>query len=827
MKMVTFPKLRKLALAALCASGLSANAQLSGSIDQYINTGYENIAVEFKMSDVASALGSDTATVRTTLDSFMVKGASDACTFYLVQPDGTRSTNYTQGSNGGFWVGLDGTAMSWGPGCVWFNYLSYATGTDVDQFNIVFGQYPRGISNDTIIKPQFVLSVGGKEATFDITYNVKAVPAVQEPTTVLRSAINVVGTASAKATRYTNQGYDATTLGIPAADVIEKLGVDKSIFGAQLSSMLYAEWLDTSDNTIKDSLTNTSTANTPGWWLQRSVYPQGHELQGEASPDVASASYGASCHIYLQGFAYDEASDTITCDLGQYPGTPVAGDSVSANIYIINGDKVYKLNYIVTFAEAETIGLADMENVGNTDIDITIYDEEQNYSAHNASIDVEAIASALGCATSALNMTVLKDENSLYVGTGTANNGGFWVTEEGYACTWGSSAASFFEPTTSGDYSSMNFGLYEGLQKNIGTIYKGKIYFTYESKYYTVSYNLTVAHKELAVKQPDWKVVNKYAAPVQVITYAEGIYVTEQNKYTLAAEQISSDLGTSTFEMYGELADSLVTDSTLYGKHSSYACTPSPGIWFNKDGKASGWNGTQNVGVCWSESDGTFTIYQMPGTTATGTTWSGNIYFVDEETGKMVQVAMTVSFVDELKSSENVGTESLVIEVKQGGETNTAIDLTKPATALGVTVDELLGGYYAKGMNASGIYGAGVKINEAYLYFDTQGNNVEQGVMSLYIIPGGVTGYQVNMWGDEDFEVAEDFKATGKFAFEVGEKIYEYNMTFCSSAVYAGISDVKANKGGKDDKVYDLSGRLVKNPAKGLYIKDGKKLVIK
>lgn len=831
MKMITFSKLRKLALATLCACGISANAQITGSLEQYINGSYENVAVEFKMSDVAYAFDSDTTSVRTALDSLMTNGASDICTFYLVTPDGSRSTNYTQGSNGGFWVGLDGNPMSWGAGCVWFNYLSYATGTDsegneADEFDIVFGQYPGGISTDTIIKPKFVLAINGKEVTFDITYTVKSVPAVQEPATLLRAQLNIVGEQTTKTVRTTDAGYSATAISIPAADIIEKLGLDKSIIKGQLTQLLYTDWLNTTDNTLKDSVTNTSTANAPGWWYQRSVYgaEAGEELQGTNSPVLGAATYGNSCHMFLE-FGYDEENEAITCNLGQYPGTPVAGDSVSANVYVINGDKVYKLTYIATFEAPEAQGLADMTKVGESTVNLTIYDEDSDYSTKTFESGLTDIAAALGCETSAVNWTVLQDADNLYSGSYTANNG-YYVDESGFVCSWGENAAVFVEQETANDNSQLHAGLYMGLQKNVGKTYTAPIYFTNGSNYYILNVVIAVEHKELAIGQNDWTIVNKYAAPLQFVVQAEA-YTGDHTAYTLTDDQLTSDLGTSTFAMYCDLADTLVTETNLYGKYSTYPCgqNGAEGIWYNETGKGCGWNGTQYIGICRDLTSGAFTLYQMPGARSVGDSWSGNMYFVDEETGKMVQVAFTVSFVDELKSSTNVGTESIVIPVKAGEETFVDIDMSKPAAALKTTIDELLNGYYAKGMTASGTYGTGVQIGTSYLYFDNNGNNADGGAISFNIAASD-NGYQIIAYSSAD-EVAEDFKSTGKFAFEMNDSIYEYNVTFCSEAVYTGVNNVNATVNAKDGKVYDLSGRIVARPVKGLYIKNGKKFIVK
>ena len=41
-----------------------------------------------------------------------------------------------------------------------------------------------------------------------------------------------------------------------------------------------------------------------------------------------------------------------------------------------------------------------------------------------------------------------------------------------------------------------------------------------------------------------------------------------------------------------------------------------------------------------------------------------------------------------------------------------------------------------------------------------------------------------------------------------------------------GIDDVETDESVNDDIFYDLSGRVVKNPSKGIYIKNGKKYIM-
>lgn len=816
-------RIRHLLAAALCILCIPASAQFSKTVEQYANDSWAGVAAKFTLTEVAEALGTDTTTLNATLDIWANDDAGETENlFFLVDPEDATvlSDNYTQGSKGGFWVGADGRPLEWEvEGLQWFNYLEW--NAEEDAFSIIFGQYPGAAPEGTTYTPRFVLKNGDKQVTFDITYIVKPVPAMPEPATIKISELNVLGTAVINAHRTEIQGYDATVLSVDASEVISKLGLDPELFGAQLSQMMYASSRDTELGVMKDSLTNESTAAAPGWWMQRVLYPQGHEQQGEVSPDLGAAAYGAECHVFFEAFAYDEETNAITCNLGQYPGTPVAGDSVSANIYVIYADKAYCLNYQIVFDEAPSQRLSDMNHVGNTDINLTFYDSFANYQTITADVDITSIAELLGCETTALNFIGLKDEETIWPGSYTAN-GGYYFSTEGFVCNWGSGAAFFVEPTEENDYSSFNVGLYEGMQANVGETYSAKVLFINGASYYTLTINCAVEHKE-AADQSGWEVLDKRPTVVQVVTSATEFLVDEQSKYTLTPDQIANVLGTTEFTMYCATHDSIAATGELYAPYSRYLCTPAPGIWFNAEGTGSGYNGTQVFAICWDTTSGTFSVYQMPGQIAVGTTYTAPVYFVDEENGKMLEVDFTIQFVDEIQSAEIVGTEDIVVPVVTFGS-NVDIDLTKPATALGMTVEELISDYTMAGMMSNGLYSDGQDPINMGLAFGSDGYYNEYGTIYMMVIDNG-DAYQLNIACDD--EVADDYRTSGAFCFEKDNKRYVYNVTFASEAIYTGIDNVVVTEKAKNGNIYDLSGRRVQNPVKGLYIINGKKYIVK
>ena len=64
-----------------------------------------------------------------------------------------------------------------------------------------------------------------------------------------------------------------------------------------------------------------------------------------------------------------------------------------------------------------------------------------------------------------------------------------------------------------------------------------------------------------------------------------------------------------------------------------------------------------------------------------------------------------------------------------------------------------------------------------------------------------------------------------RFAFVENGWFYLVNLTLCNADEYTGINNAQTTV--KNGAVYDLSGRKVVNPVKGIYIQNGKKFVVK
>ena len=836
MRLFTKKTVRRLWLTAVAAVvSLTANAQFSQTVQQYPTSDYSSVSAEFKLSDVAQALETDAATLAAAYDvwaedptvaegtpMFQVKGSAGV----LAPADATSWT----ANAGEMWMDAEGNAAPYGETAKF--YAGINCDAENDLFVVYVGQMPEANAGGDVLKTTAVLNFNGKQATFDITYNILVMPEAPEPATILRSELSkltFVGEQTITAERYDYQGYDGTTLTADMTGVAELLGTDVMSLYPVLPKVLFTNWYDTELGVMKDSLTQETTSGAaPGWWLRRTMYPQGHELQGELSDDLGAATYGADCSIFLEAFKLDPETNAITCTLGQFPGTCKAGENLNAEMYIIYGDKYYKLSYKVSIIEAPTQGIGDMTSVGNLTYEVNVHDQFAAYQTVQVNVDVDAIAAALGVETTGLEAKMLKDETSLYSGGGTANNGGFWVDANGFVCNWGETAATFWEPVADKDYSTINVGVFPGIEANVGATYTDILYFLSGDKYFSVTLNVNVIKKETGLAQTEWEIVAKKPAAVQVIASSSDYLVDgNQTQFTFTVAQATELLGTEDPILYIQNADSIPAQGgDIYAPYTKYLCSPAPGVWINKDGRGQSWAGSEQVpvGICWDTTTGKFTVYQVPGVNAIGSVFQASVFLVNEETGKMIEIPFTVSFVASLESVEVVGETSIKMPLASFDDTKVEIDLEAAAKALGVTVDDLTSGdnYYFKGQLANGLYSDGTTTDNG-LFFNANGECDPYGDITLNIVNEGGVYY---LAASAMIDVEEGFLKTGAICFEVDGKIYVYNLTFMDNESYnTGISDVKTANNA-NGRIYNLNGVELKQ-AKGLFIQNGKVYNIK
>lgn len=841
------PNVRQFLLtAAASLLSLSANAQYNKTVSQYPNSAWGIVQASFKLTDVAQTLGTDTTTLVNALKTWYETNTAEGATpsgdaMFQAYVDDALVPNDASSYNGNFngiWFGKDGTLQPYGENAAYHAESSWDA--TEDDFSIVLVQYPGAFAGGETNTKKFALTFGGKTATFDITYNINAPADVPAPATLLRSEfaekMTKVGETSVKVVRTDVQGFEASALKVDAKEIAEKLGLDYEKFSTMsINKLIYTIGYDATNGGIaNDTLTNTSTAAAPGFWYRTTIYAQGEEHQGEESPVLGAAGYGDNDKIYIEAFKFD--GDSITCNLGQFPGKLNADDKLTAPIYIMYGDKYYLINYNVECEAAAAASISEMENTGNVDVELEFNQFTGDYGVVYKELDLEAIKAALGVtADDAISFKVAKDEETFYPGNTDAGAYGYWLDGESHKTAWkdGENSPLFVTWEGSGKPGKIGVGLFAGLHTKAGTSHSAKVYYVAGNKYYTVTIKCNVIEKEQAAHS-SWKVVATKKVAKQVIASADA-YISDNNQtsFTISAEECQQLLGTASPTLYCDLADTLQVDGKLYAPYSVYACDPKPGVWLGKNGQGHLWSGNAEcpVGICWLKSEanglpvGDFAVYQVPNINKTGDTFKASIYLVNEETYDMIKFDVNISFVAAIESAETVGTENLSVVSSKDEDKSFKLDLTKAADALGVSVADLLNdenGYF-KVQTPSGTF-TNVNITPTSGYTFDKDGTYNAGGDGAFGIAYNADSEVWDVYGNNTTSIEEDtWKIPSTFCFEVNGKQYVYNITIMDVETYTtGIESVKSDNG-KQSKIYNLQGIEIAKPVKGqLYIQNGK-----
>lgn len=812
--------LRNLLTAVICIfAGATAQAQFTGGVEQYPTSDYRTKAVKFNLTEVATAVGTDAATLAEAFNAWQEAEEAEENLFFLVNADGTLNDAYSADGKG-FYITSEGAAGVWArddaaTAGTWF--ASPSADAEAGEFAISVGQYPDTLVAGDKVSAKFALVYGGKQATFEVSLSVIAKPEIPAPTTLVEKDLNIVGEKEIVVEQFPRSGYDSDAVQLEIGDAVAKLGFESAeLLADVLGDVLYCTQYNEGD--IEEGgglkmaeLTNQSSAGVPGFWL--------HAVQNEAGEETgecARAGYGGEDKFFVETFAFNAETGVLTCKLGQMPSLLKANEQWWVNVYLLRGDKAYRMKYTLKINEREQgSGVEGMNKVGEDVITAEIWPDPTNYTHVDIHPDVDAIAAALGCEVGDFGMQALDDTDN-WGGT-TANNGGFWFSQAGTVTGYGTNSYFFIEPATANDYSLLHLGQYPG-RIEVGEEYSTKLYFVNGENYYELTVIMKVVPEKVIdglFKEVARRSVTFQQEPTSGYEWTDGI--------DIPTDFINETLGTSDWVVYGMATlDADGNEREGNAKYSkSYTITESPGFWLNSDGRNAGWGDPDaKFGIsAGGQQSGKFSMLQYPNRCSIGEVLKTQIYFVNEETAEMVTFNVMFNIVSEIINYDEVGAENVTLPVSMEKDCVIDFDLAPAAEALGVTVEELSAesSRYLKGL-AGGTYGEGVNIATG-LGFDANGDCNSQGDYFFYFEDG-------KMYTGTSTDIPEDFLLPVQFAFNIDDKIYVYYANFVSEAVYSGIKTV-GNEAKADNRIFDISGRQVTKPTRGLYIQNGKKVVIK
>ena len=818
---------KKLMAVVVCLlAGMTAQAQLTATYEPYAATEWGNEkAVDFKLTDVAQALQTDTTTLVAALNSWTAEGSTDANMFFLTTTEGL-SDNYTQGGKGGFWVNAEGLPQAWSDdnsGLRWFNTISWTSAENEDgKFSVMIGQFPGQCAVGDTFKPKFVLKLGDKEATLEITINIIEKPTVDIPQPELAWAkLTIVDEITKDVTQKPRSGYDSDKVEVDLTEALTKLGVSASVVQDELRQLLFAKIAYVTEDAVmgaqmSDSLTNQASANGIGFWLRNFS-----DAEGTPTSECGRFDYNGDDKFYMEAFAFDAETGILSCNLGQYPNSLKGGDTYYVDIYIVFGDKAIKIRYSLILPLQQLGTLEDYEKGGESVMRVEM-EPQDNYDTKNFSIDIETITTALGCAVGEIDDFYMLDSEIDFAGKN-QEGVGYWVSIEGKVINWGDNAMFYVTPKAD-DYSKFGIGQYPG-HMNVGDSARATLYFLANSKYYQLGIDLVIVEP----KQVDvvFESVAQRSIEVQQVP---GEYVWTSG-VEIPTEWVEQQIGTSDWVLYAlaKLNDDGTEKEGNERYSKSYTCTPYPGFWMDGEGRNVGWNQTPTrVGITVAEPEGKFSLMQHPGVVL-GDVFRFPIFLVNEENGKMVTFNFTYSIVESVVEIEEVGSEDIVLPVSTSDDgASTTIDMSKAVKALGITMDDLAESEYLHGIGVDGTYGSGHSLFNG-LAFTEKGfaTTDEEQVFMFFDAEVSEDGQSITITSYANGELTDDFSAIGTICFLVDGKRYVFNVKFVSEAVFTGITENRTVPHTSLSAIYDLQGRKVVKTQRGLYIQNGRKYMVK
>lgn len=874
-------------LLAMMLVSTTAKAQFTGSTDQGFYDGTTQIT--FDLAPVAEAFGVSSETLIADLETFQAATKAANATeadalgmkVQLIVNGGetvypTDEIGYTAGYNGTYWMTKEGAAIAWGTeGFAW--YAEWF----VDQENVLFG-FNIGKNADVWAEggsatANLAWTYNEKTVNFELTLNVEAKPAV-EPVETNWDNLTFVEGVTVNVTQNKSAGWSSDQIKVAVPTLLSSLGFTADNL-ASLNDVLYArEYVDEYDSesdihhySYTGKITNEFTAGAPGFWFGPTyTWDEATEDNIADRTYLVRFAYGDTDLFFAEQFSFVPAAtdadvDSLVFLVGQMPNAASdAGEEYHATVYLMHGATAFPVEIVLTITETDHTGdpnLATYTLAYETNIKVekTLTGAHTNYS--NKLEDIDAIVEALGADNgTGLQLWVrttaggdeLKRVNDGSPGPATSflDEGIMWVNAEGVQCSWGDTPncavmVSYYQ-LTDGTY---NIGTMErpggGLPEDGEISFPVFLVNTITGKYcqVNITWNTHDQHADEKKTMDQWERVAFFNVNAQILT---GAAMT--NTYDLPWQEILEAVGVTSGDdvvLYGQIttddpAQAYVDGETLTFT-KQYTCTPHPGFWMDAEGKyPANWAATDAYGWTLSYATGQIQWYSYSATARTaGDSYSSVFYLVDEYSGKYVQLNFNLRFVDEIVETEVVGEKTVFLTWesvdKNDGYNYNYVDINDMVDAL-LEGDASLLQSCTWLVYKNGDYASSGDIYPEFNYYDTDGKYVgnEQDTPALYDTASFSVGYNTD---EEAFSVSSLGKEEWDGEAKLVELAVEYEGKRYLLHVYAGtaeqiaeietgIDSIAADKNAKK-QVFDLAGRRVSAPAKGLYIVNGKKVLVK
>jgi len=647
-----------------------------------------------------------------------------------------------------------------------------------------------------------------------VVLNYSEVPEFVVNTTL--AELEIVGSAEVTSEQFPRKNTTAETVEVEVGDLAQLLGVDPAVFNNfWKTNLLFNEQM-----TVDDVKSETLVAFNSNSWF--STVDDGAQ---ECAIGTADTKFRAN-----PSYSNGKLSVAVSQN-----GSLKANEKYYGNFYIVNGNKAFKLTVKLNILQPEeTGGFESMTKVGEESISFkrAIAD---GYTPTVYPLNMDSIAALFSDGVSAADLVFMAMNVDELTDAYTAAAPGFWMDLESNPIGWNTSVQSYFAEFKT---NRIEFGhmpnMFDG-----GEECKGSVFFVFGTEYYEFKINIQIGDKpvpsEYTVETCETVATQKYEyliVPHSADYQNYGADEEGNTDYHLMQAPIDVDinfitekLGTSTPTFYGEQP---TADSVAYS--NKYSCDPNPGFWMlpaadstlTHVSRVATWGGGNTYGICYA--NGVFQFFQYPGARQIGDYYVDNFYLVNLAEGKKIKYVITVKYVESIQSLDLAGTANITVLPRNAEDTDiayeTEYDFTAMYEALGCTAEEweAAGEWVAKDQTDTWS-NANYDDMEGF-FFTADGTTIDDGTDVLHVgfnEEGKLISYVI-----ENSNVETEYNV--QFAAKYGEKMYIFNVTVTNHPADGIKTIAVANS---NAATYDIAGRLVKNPTKGLYIQNGKKVLVK
>ena len=801
---------------ALLFTGVKASANGEHTFEmQAESQAWASESTSFEMSEIAAELGIDAATLSAAIDEWYNAGyASDF--FMLKLADGTWSQEHGSAADGAFYIGQDGDFHNgWGDAAGYCR-LDY----DDTTISITIGQ--TGSVEDGLIKAVCSINYNGQQVVFNANLQI-GTPAIdidKEPVTTIAN-LQVVGQTTYKHTQELFDEWQEEANSIPVKGISEALGIDSVYMAEHFASMVFVKEFDSNEESWSKELVHKFTSTpSPGFWFNTGVWDE--ETQSESTELTLGSYDGSSANMfYICDMAYNTGTDAIDCQIGQYPSRWTLGENHQADIYIVYGEKAYIITLDLT-TDMELNPISNYTKIGSADFNIA-HDPRGGWTTTDSlAVDMNAILKAFSAAGSELSAADLVlyglDNHGSITNAYTADNAGFWMTADNKVTSYSESSADIFVELLNDSVNTEAWYLKVGNTPDMfdgGEEFADTLYLINGKNYYAL--NIALKMNEPTYKLADCETVEQDLT-VQLVPSESAWEIGSTD-----VKDIEALIGTSEGILYGVTSAGEFTNSYSVSEASNYG---GGGFWMsaaddNGMAYAASYSGDGAYAMWYYQSE--ITWFNIPGLAKAGDVRYGTFYIADLWNGKAVKLNVTLKFVSEIIDITPVATEDVNVAGRNDSGDDIAeqtLSLTAACEKLGCTEDELneAGEWFV--MDANGSL-TSENFDDMYGYgFDAEGNAVADAANIVFYV--GYADGLIKSYIVDDANISNSYKTV--LYLKYNNKYYTFNVAINESATaITSVEEANAD----DSAIYDLAGRKVATPSKGIYVKGGKKYLVK